>query len=234
MLKHGTVVPTCLPLVLHRSHACASERFQASGNFRVTVNHKLLDAWLLVLCTACGDPAKPTVLERMNMRLHTTRGAGPAARQRRRPDSRTAPWFGRAMPQSHRPRLGRRLASGHRRNGASGSGGDRRLWASPPAPARSGRAARTARGPRRTRGPCVVRRYAPGRDGGGRRRSPPARQPRERAGSGAGEDSSSPRRDWNRSRLPSARSDSAMRLRALSRMRCESSGSRPKAMFVGW
>ncbi|MEV6738342.1 DUF1062 domain-containing protein [Streptomyces sp. NPDC051104] len=61
-------MPTCLPLVLRRCHACASERFQANGKFRVNANHKLLDAWLLVLCTACGETAKLTVLERMNVR----------------------------------------------------------------------------------------------------------------------------------------------------------------------
>jgi hypothetical protein len=62
------VVPTCLPLVLRRCHACASGRFRANGKFRVNANHKLLDAWLLVLCSACGDTAKLTVLERMNVR----------------------------------------------------------------------------------------------------------------------------------------------------------------------
>ncbi len=61
-------MPTCLPNVLRRCHACASERFRANGKFRVNANHKLLDAWLLVLCTACGDTAKLTVLERMNVR----------------------------------------------------------------------------------------------------------------------------------------------------------------------
>lgn len=68
MLKNWVVVPTCLPLVLRRCHACASERFRASGKFRVNANHKLLDAWLLALCTACGETAKLTVLERMNVR----------------------------------------------------------------------------------------------------------------------------------------------------------------------
>lgn len=68
MLKNWTVVPTCLPLVLRRCHTCASERFRASGKFRVNANHKLLDAWLLVLCTACGDTAKLAVLERLNVR----------------------------------------------------------------------------------------------------------------------------------------------------------------------
>ncbi|MEU9826402.1 DUF1062 domain-containing protein [Micromonospora chersina] len=47
---------------------CASERFRASGKFRVNANHKLLDAWLLVLCTGCGDTAKLTLLERTNVR----------------------------------------------------------------------------------------------------------------------------------------------------------------------
>ncbi|MET9902432.1 DUF1062 domain-containing protein [Streptomyces sp. NPDC006446] len=61
-------MPTCLPLVLRRCHACASERFRASGKFRVNAHHKLIDAWLLVLCTACGDTAKLTVLERIKVR----------------------------------------------------------------------------------------------------------------------------------------------------------------------
>ena len=61
-------MPTCLPLVRRRCHACASELFRASGKFRVNANHKLIDAWLLVLCTACGQTAKLTVLERMNVR----------------------------------------------------------------------------------------------------------------------------------------------------------------------
>lgn len=68
MLKNWVVVPTCLPLVRRRCHACASERFRASGKFRVNANHKLIDAWLLVLCTACGDTVKLTVLERVNVR----------------------------------------------------------------------------------------------------------------------------------------------------------------------
>lgn len=62
------VMPTCLPLVLRRCHTCASERFRADGKFRVNAHHKLLDAWLLVLCTACGETAKLTVLERTNVR----------------------------------------------------------------------------------------------------------------------------------------------------------------------
>ncbi|MFG1664217.1 DUF1062 domain-containing protein [Streptomyces sp. Y7] len=68
MLNSWVVMPTCLPLVRRRCHACASERFRADGKFRVNANHKLLDAWLLVLCTSCGDTAKLTVLERMHVR----------------------------------------------------------------------------------------------------------------------------------------------------------------------
>lgn len=68
MLENWVVMPACLPLVRRRCHACASEHFRANGKFRVNANHKLLDAWLLVLCTACGDTAKLTVLERMNVR----------------------------------------------------------------------------------------------------------------------------------------------------------------------
>ncbi len=62
------VIPTCLPAVRRRCHACGSARFRANGKFRVNANHKLLDAWLLVLCTGCGDTAKLTVLERTNVR----------------------------------------------------------------------------------------------------------------------------------------------------------------------
>ncbi|WP_217246939.1 DUF1062 domain-containing protein [Streptomyces sp. AC602_WCS936] len=68
MLNEWAVVPTCLPLVRRRCHTCASDRFRANGKFRVNANHKLIDAWLLVLCTACGDTAKLTVLERANVR----------------------------------------------------------------------------------------------------------------------------------------------------------------------
>ncbi|MCX4552966.1 MULTISPECIES: DUF1062 domain-containing protein [unclassified Streptomyces] len=68
MLNNWMVTPTCLPHVLRRCHTCAAERFRASGKFRVNAHHKLIDAWLLVLCTACGETAKLTVLERMNVR----------------------------------------------------------------------------------------------------------------------------------------------------------------------
>ncbi|MFC8799667.1 DUF1062 domain-containing protein [Promicromonospora sp. NPDC057138] len=68
MLKIWKVVPTCLPLIRRRCHACESERFRASGKFRVNAHHKLIDAWLLALCITCEETAKLTVLERMNVR----------------------------------------------------------------------------------------------------------------------------------------------------------------------
>jgi hypothetical protein len=68
VLNNWVVMPTCLPLVVCRCHTCASERFRANGKFRVNANHKLIDAWLLVLCTSCGETAKLTVLERVNVR----------------------------------------------------------------------------------------------------------------------------------------------------------------------
>lgn len=61
-------MPTCLPLVRRRCHTCAAERFRANGKIRVNANHKLIDVWLLVLCTGCGETAKLTVLERVNVR----------------------------------------------------------------------------------------------------------------------------------------------------------------------
>jgi hypothetical protein len=68
MLKTWAVVPTCLPLVRRRCHACDSERFRASGKFRVNAHHKLIDAWLLALCTDCEETVKLTVLERVKVR----------------------------------------------------------------------------------------------------------------------------------------------------------------------
>ncbi|SDF77899.1 hypothetical protein SAMN05216553_103240 [Lentzea fradiae] len=47
---------------------CGSERFRANGKFRVNANHKVLDAWLLVLCTGCEDTVKLTVLDRVTVR----------------------------------------------------------------------------------------------------------------------------------------------------------------------
>lgn len=68
MLKIWVVMPTCLPLVVRRCHTCGSERFRANGRFRVNAHHKLIDVWLLALCTGCGETARLTVLERVNVR----------------------------------------------------------------------------------------------------------------------------------------------------------------------
>ncbi|QER87518.1 DUF1062 domain-containing protein [Streptomyces tendae] len=68
MLNTWVVIPTCLPLVRRRCHTCASGRFRASGKFRVNAHHKLIDVWLLLLCTGCGETAKLSVLERVRVR----------------------------------------------------------------------------------------------------------------------------------------------------------------------
>lgn len=68
MLFTWFVVPTRLPLVRRRCHVCGSDRFRANGKFRVNANHKVLDAWLLVLCTRCEDTVKLTVLDRVPVR----------------------------------------------------------------------------------------------------------------------------------------------------------------------
>ncbi|MFD3586361.1 DUF1062 domain-containing protein [Streptomyces sp. NPDC058683] len=68
MLENWVVEPVCLPLIRRRCHVCASDSFRTSGKFRVNANHKLIDVWLLALCTACGETTKLTVMERMNVR----------------------------------------------------------------------------------------------------------------------------------------------------------------------
>ncbi|MEA5365522.1 DUF1062 domain-containing protein [Amycolatopsis sp., V23-08] len=68
MLENWAVVATRLPLVRRRCHVCASQRFRASGKFRVNAHHKLVDAWLLVRCTGCGDTVKLSFLERVPVR----------------------------------------------------------------------------------------------------------------------------------------------------------------------
>lgn len=62
------VVPTCLPVILRRCRVCACGRFRASGRFRLNAHHKLIDVWLLALCTGCGETVKLTVLERTPVR----------------------------------------------------------------------------------------------------------------------------------------------------------------------
>ncbi|BCJ75284.1 hypothetical protein CS0771_48280 [Catellatospora sp. IY07-71] len=115
MLQNRAVVPVCLPLVLRR-RPCAAERRLAGVSFRADIDHEIRDTWLLALCTARADTARPTVVERMTVRLHAMRGAGPAA-WRRRSDSRTAGASGRAMPHWYRLELARRLTRRHRRIG---------------------------------------------------------------------------------------------------------------------
>lgn len=68
MLRTWVVAPTRLPAIRRRCHRCASARFRASGKFRVNAHHKLLDVWLLALCTVCEETLKLTVLERVNVR----------------------------------------------------------------------------------------------------------------------------------------------------------------------
>lgn len=68
MLKSWVVIPTRLPLVRRRCHVCGARRFRSAGKFRVNANHKLLDIWLLALCTKCGDTTKLTVRERVDVR----------------------------------------------------------------------------------------------------------------------------------------------------------------------
>lgn len=68
MPENWVVMPTCLPVILRRCHDCASGRFRASGKFRINAHHKLLDVWLLALCTVCGATTKLTILERRNVR----------------------------------------------------------------------------------------------------------------------------------------------------------------------
>ncbi|EDY56282.1 MULTISPECIES: DUF1062 domain-containing protein [Streptomyces] len=68
MLENWVVKPVCLPLIRRRCHVCSSDSFRTSGKFRINANHKVLDVWLLALCTACGETTKITVMERMNVR----------------------------------------------------------------------------------------------------------------------------------------------------------------------
>ena len=62
------VCPSGLPLIRRRCLSCRSVLYRAHGKFRVNANHKLLDVWLLALCTGCGETIKLSVLERVNVR----------------------------------------------------------------------------------------------------------------------------------------------------------------------
>ncbi|MFG2947068.1 DUF1062 domain-containing protein [Streptomyces adustus] len=68
MLENWVVKPVRIPLIRRRCHVCASDTFRTSGKFRVNANHKLIDVWLLALCTSCGETTKLTIMERMNVR----------------------------------------------------------------------------------------------------------------------------------------------------------------------
>ncbi|NJQ13727.1 DUF1062 domain-containing protein [Streptomyces bohaiensis] len=67
-LENWVVRPVRLPLVRRRCHVCATDGFRTSGKFRVNANHKLLDIWLLALCTGCDETTKLTVMERRHVR----------------------------------------------------------------------------------------------------------------------------------------------------------------------
>jgi hypothetical protein len=57
-----------MPRIVRRCHECSCERFVADGKFRVNASHKVLDVWLLVLCSECGTTIKLEVLERATVR----------------------------------------------------------------------------------------------------------------------------------------------------------------------
>ncbi|MFF0430543.1 DUF1062 domain-containing protein [Streptomyces sp. NPDC004520] len=62
------VKPVRLPLIRRSCQDCASETFRTTGKFRVNANHKLLDVWLLALCTKCGTTTKINIFERAHVR----------------------------------------------------------------------------------------------------------------------------------------------------------------------
>jgi hypothetical protein len=59
------VEPTDLPVIRRRCYECSSETYRANGKFRVNANGKLLDVWLLALCTKCGETIKLPIMERV-------------------------------------------------------------------------------------------------------------------------------------------------------------------------
>lgn len=68
VLENWVVTPVRLPLIRRRCHGCASGTFRTTGKFRANANHKLIDIWLLALCTGCGDTTKIVVMERVHVR----------------------------------------------------------------------------------------------------------------------------------------------------------------------
>jgi hypothetical protein len=54
------------PRILHRCPCRPGlAEFEPTGRFRVNANRKLLDVWLLLRCSGCGQVRKATVLERV-------------------------------------------------------------------------------------------------------------------------------------------------------------------------
>ncbi|MFF8923412.1 DUF1062 domain-containing protein [Streptomyces koyangensis] len=68
MLENWVIKPVRLPLIRRRCQECTSDTFRTTGKFRVNANHKLIDVWLLALCTTCGETTKITIIERTNVR----------------------------------------------------------------------------------------------------------------------------------------------------------------------
>ncbi|WP_430791131.1 DUF1062 domain-containing protein [Actinoplanes sp. G11-F43] len=68
MLVNWVIEPVDLPLIRRRCNVCPSDSFRPNGKFRINANHKLLDVWLLALCTGCGKTTKLTIMERTNVR----------------------------------------------------------------------------------------------------------------------------------------------------------------------
>jgi hypothetical protein len=56
-----------LPTILRPCPGCSGTRHRPSGRFRINANGKLLDVWLLLLCTACDRTSKVTVHERVHV-----------------------------------------------------------------------------------------------------------------------------------------------------------------------
>lgn len=63
-----TVRQLGLPAVVRACPDCRCTRHRASGKFRVNANGKLLDVWMLVLCSGCGRTSKVAVHERVHVR----------------------------------------------------------------------------------------------------------------------------------------------------------------------
>lgn len=63
-----TVRQLGLPAVVRPCPDCRGTRHRASGKFRVNANGKLLDVWMLVLCTGCERTSKVPVHERVHVR----------------------------------------------------------------------------------------------------------------------------------------------------------------------